>query len=64
MQSKNKLSNIVKVASKIIGTKQLSLADIYKRQVILKAQTITASSDHPLLEEFVLLPLGEDTDCP
>ncbi|KAK0136843.1 hypothetical protein N1851_026972 [Merluccius polli] len=33
VQNKNSLSNIVKLASKIIGTQQLSLTNIYERQL-------------------------------
>ncbi len=58
VQNKKCLSDIVKVASKIIGTQQLSLSDIYNRQVYRKAQSILASTDHPLLGELVLLPSG------
>jgi len=52
VQSKNKMSNIVKVASKIIGTKHLSLADIYKTQVICTAH------------RWPVHPPGDETDGP
>lgn len=52
------MCDIVKVASKITGTQQLSLSEIYNRHVLRKAQSILASTDHPLLGEFVLLPSG------
>lgn len=58
VQNKNCLFNIVKVARKLIGTQQLSLADISDRQVLPKAQSILVSSDHPFLEDYILLPCG------
>lgn len=63
-KNKNSLPSIVKVASKIFGLQQLSLADIYDRQVLLRPQSILSSSDHPLLEEFVLLPSGQTYRSP
>lgn len=38
---------------------QASLAAIYKRQVLHKEQSMLASLDHPLQEEFTLLPPGQ-----
>lgn len=51
------MQDIVKVASKIIGTQQLFLADIYEGLVLKKAQEILASFDHPLF----LSPLDDIT---
>lgn len=35
---------------------QVFLAAIYKRQVLYREQSMLASLDHPLQEEFTLLP--------
>jgi len=40
LREKNNLSNIVKVAGKLIGCPQVSLTNIYERQVLRKANTI------------------------
>lgn len=63
VQNKNgleqkQIQDIVKAASKRIGTQQLSLADILEDLVLKKAQEILPSLDHPLSKEFVPPPSG------
>ncbi len=58
VKAKNALSRIVKVSSKIVGTEQSSLTDLYNRQVVRKANSILWASDHPLYSEFEFLPSG------
>jgi len=59
LREKNNLSNIVKVAGKLIGCPQVSLTNIYERQVLRKANTILECVSYPtLLEYLVLSPIG------
>ncbi len=44
--------------TKVIGTQPLSLSGIRNRQIVRKAKSISASFDHSLSEEFVILPCG------
>ena len=55
---KNKLTQVVNQASKIIGDKQLQLQDIYNRSITKKAIQIYNDATHPLRSEFDLLPSG------
>ena len=53
---KNKLNRIVNLASKIIGTKQTSMSELYHKALTRKSRSIVKLEDHPLSSEFVLLP--------
>ena len=55
---RKKLSRIVNLASKIVGTQQPSLESLYQKWVGRKAKSITSLTDHPLLHEFQTLPRG------
>ncbi len=56
--NKNILSRVVKVCSKIIGTVQEPLQDMYNKRVYKKAKSILSDSSHPLHQQFELLPSG------
>ena len=58
VRDKNKLTQVVNQASKIIGDKQLQLQDIYNRSITKKATQIYNAPSHPLCSEFNLLPSG------
>ena len=62
LSSKNRLVNLVKVASKVIGVQQSQLQDIYSRRILSRAQQILNFPDHPLFDEFDLLPSGHITE--
>ena len=55
---KNLLVSLVKVASKIIGSWQVQPSDLYKKMVSRRANAILSSQDHPLREQFEILPSG------
>lgn len=58
MDNKTRLNNLVKVAGKISGRSQVQLVDFYNRQVLRKATSVLLCSDHPLFNDFQLLPSG------
>ena len=58
VRDRNKLTQVVKQAGKIIGDKQLQLQDIYNRSITKKAIQIYNDSTHPLRPSFELLPSG------
>ena len=58
LTNKNRLSSLVKVASKISGRTQAQLIDLYKRQMLKRASSLLEVTDHPLRPEFELLPSG------
>ena len=58
IKDKNSLGKIVKVASKVIGTKLNSLDLLFNRQVLSKALSIRSDAAHPLNAEYKLLPSG------
>ena len=64
VRDRNKLTQIVNQASKIIGNKQLQLQDIYNRSITKKAIQIYNDSTHPLRPSFELLPSGRRLKVP
>lgn len=58
LRDKNKLSQIIKRSSRLIGDPQAGLETLYTRQVMRIATNIVNCSSHPLHEEFRLLPSG------
>ena len=64
VRDRNKLTQIVNQASKIIGNKQLQLQDIYNRSITKKAIQIYNDSTHPLRHSFELLPSGRRLKVP
>ena len=62
VKNKNCLLKIVRDANKIIGMQQLSLSEIFDRRVLQEARSILSSLDHPLSEEFILLPEIQATE--
>ena len=64
LANKNRLANLVKVASKVTGRSQMQLTDMYSRQVLRKAPLILECVDHPLQSEFILLPSGRRWKVP
>jgi hypothetical protein len=55
----SRLGRVVKTASKIVGTYQKQLCDLYTRTVKKKAKEIMADTSHPLCQHFELLPFGQ-----
>lgn len=64
LREKNNLSHIVKVAGKLIGFPQVSLTNIYERQVMRKADAILDCVNHPLHCSFEVLPSGQRIRVP
>ena len=59
VKDKNALERIIRIASKIIGESQQSLQSFADKQILRKALTILASTNHILRQEFILLPSGK-----
>lgn len=55
---KNKLQNIAKTASRIIGCEQPPIHDLYEKRLSNKASSIIADPSHPGHNMFSLLPSG------
>jgi hypothetical protein len=58
VKQKSKLSGIVNVCSKIVGTKQISLTDLFKSRALTKAVQISQDPTHALSMFYELLPSG------
>ena len=58
LRDKNNLSHIVRVAGKLIGCPQVSLTNIYEKQVMRKANVILDCVNHPLHCLFEVFPSG------
>ena len=58
MQNRNKLQGKINLASKISRVNHAQPTDLYKKQVLRVANAILLCPDHPLRNEFELLPLG------
>ena len=56
VSGKSKLQKLVNICSKITGQQQLSLPNIYDRQVFLKEKQISNDHNHFLSPEYELLP--------
>lgn len=64
LKQKSALNKVVKVSSKITGTQQNSLTDLFNSQVLRKADLISRDGTHPLNPDFQLLPSGFRYKCP
>lgn len=64
LANKNRLSSLIKLASKISGRSQAQLTDLYNRQVFRRASSLLECQDHPLHAEFKLLPSGRQLRVP
>ena len=64
VKSRNKLSRIVNICSKITGVQQASLSELYDRQVLRKTATILRNPQHPLFDEYEFLPSGRRLRVP
>ena len=64
MKEKTRLNSIVNSASKVIGKRQKSLPDIYRRTVKKKAQSILMDDKHPLRNCFQFLRSGRRLRVP
>lgn len=62
--SATRLSRLINQASKICGSRQTPLSDLYHCAVIRKATMITADSSHPLHQSFQRLPSGRRYKVP
>ncbi len=58
VNNKNCIESIVNQGSKITGSKQMTMAQLYHRQVLGKAQSILLDDSHPMYHKFNLLPSG------
>lgn len=58
LTQKNSLTKITKVSSKIIGTQQKTLSELYNNQLSKKAKSIMSDSTHPLHSVLKFLPSG------
>jgi len=58
VKNKNRIERIVNQGNKITGRKQMTMAKLYQRQALGKAQNILSEVSHPLYYEFELLPSG------
>ncbi len=58
MKHKNAFNTIVTLSGKVIGKEQISLAFLFNRNVLSRAQSVLLDSDHFLYPEFVMLPSG------
>ena len=58
LRDKNNLGHIVKVAGKMIGCPQVTLNNMYEKQVVRKANSILDCVNHPLHCLFEVLPSG------
>ena len=58
MRSKNVLSGVVNVCSKVVGRKQNSMQELYESRVVRKAGRIVSDKTHVLAKYFELLPSG------
>lgn len=56
--NKNKLKRIVRNAGKVIGREQKSLDVLYQTAVLRMAKSISSDVNHPLFDEFRLMPSG------
>ena len=56
VSDKSKLQKLVNICSKITGQQQLSVSNIYDRQVFKSAKQISNSHTHFLSPEYELLP--------
>lgn len=57
-RSKNKLSRIVSMASKIVGKPQKALTQLFTERTRKKARSILGDSSHPLFSQFEPLSSG------
>ena len=58
MKNRNVLHRVVNVCSKVVGEKQLSMNELYERQVRKKASAIANDKCHILAQHFERLPSG------
>lgn len=58
MKNKNCIERMVNQGNKITGGKQMTMAQLYHRQALGKAENILLDDSHPLYSEFHLLPSG------
>ena len=64
LKDRNRLSEIVKWSSRLIGESQLSLETLYTRQSQRIASYISHDDSHPLSGEFQPLPSGRRFKVP
>jgi len=57
-KNKEKLARVIKQASKIIGTPQIRLVDLYNCAVKRKVDSIVTDPSHPLFSSLQLMPSG------
>lgn len=63
VKSRNSLSSIVNVCSKIVGKKQATLEQLFQKRALRKAVSIYSDNTHPLSRLFELLPSNRRFRC-
>lgn len=56
LKNRNRLQDIVRVCSKIVGTPLADITVLYKTRDLNKARLVLSDPHHPLAPEFKLLP--------
>jgi hypothetical protein len=64
LTNKTKLGRTISTASKIVGSKQLSLADLYEVALFRKAKQVMRDPSHPLNSCFETMPSGRRLRAP
>jgi len=64
VKNMSKLSNIVTMFSKIVGTNLKTITQIYERRVTRKGRLVLSDVTHPFCTEFHLLPSGRRFNFP
>ena len=63
VKNKNKLQNIVRVSSKIIGETQRDIIQFCEQHILRKARSVLANDSHALYPMFDTLPSGRSFRC-
>ena len=63
VKSRNSLSGIVNVCSRIVGKKQVTLEQLFQKRALSKAVSIHSDHTHPLSHLFKLLPSNRRFRC-
>ena len=58
VRNKNVLARVVNVCSKIVGTRQASVNELYESRAVRKGRKIACDSGHILASAYELLPSG------
>ena len=64
VKQKNSLSKLIKLSSRITGSNQKGLEELYQKQMLKRVDSILSNSSHPLQAEFQMLPSGSRFKLP